>query len=280
MSIEVVLLGSAQDAGVPQAGCHCDTCSHARQSFDARPLVCCLGIIDREAHASWLIDATPDFPTQLELLHTLAPDCPLQGILITHAHMGHYTGLMHLGREAMNTQRLPVYGTHTFGSFLRANAPWKQLIELSNIAWRPVQHDTPLKLTSNLTLVPLSVPHRSEYSDTLAYLVRGQNKTLLYCPDIDSWSQATFDVRTLLGRVDVALIDGTFFDQGELQGRNMSEVPHPLVRESADRFQGLSSAIHFIHLNHTNPLWRNENERAWLETRGFRIAERGQRWAL
>jgi pyrroloquinoline quinone biosynthesis protein B len=280
MSIEVVLLGSAQDAGVPQAGCYCDTCTRARQSFDARPLVCCLGIVDRDAHASWLIDATPDLPTQLHLLHTFAPDCPLRGILITHAHIGHYSGLMHLGREAMNTRRLPVYGTHTFGSFLRANAPWRQLTELANIEWRPVQHDVPLKLSARLTLVPLLVPHRSEYSDTLAYLVRGAHRTMFYCPDIDSWSQTTFDMRAFLRKVDVALLDGTFFDRGELAGRNISEVPHPLAHESVERFQGLPAEIHFIHLNHTNPLWRRDNERAWLETRGFNIAERGQRWAL
>ncbi len=280
MSIEAILLGAAQDGGVPQAGCYCRTCSHARETAGVRPGVCSLGLLDRGQRAFWLVDATPDFPAQLHLLQTAAPDCALRGIFITHAHIGHYTGLVHLGREAMNSRRLPIYGTEPFGAFLKAHAPWKQLDEIGNIVWQPVQPDSPLALTADLAVTPISVPHRGEYSDTVGYLVRGPQRSLFYCPDIDNWSHCAFDVRAFLGTVDVALVDGTFFDQGELPGREMREVPHPLVRESVALLAGLPTEIRFIHLNHTNPLWHDGVERAWLDERGFAVGQPGQRWVL
>ena len=43
--VEVLLLGVAQDAGLPQAGCDCVNCSDARtRAYD--PCVVSLGIID------------------------------------------------------------------------------------------------------------------------------------------------------------------------------------------------------------------------------------------
>ena len=65
-----------------------------------------------------MIDTTPDFREQLALLHRSAPGCRLAGILLTHAHMGHYTGLIQLGREAWNTQRMPVYAPPRMAAFL------------------------------------------------------------------------------------------------------------------------------------------------------------------
>src|SRR5690606_25277372 len=58
---------------------------------------------------------------------------PFDGVLLTHAHMGHYVGLAHFGREAANTDRLPVWCTSKMAAFSRENAPWDQLVSLGNI---------------------------------------------------------------------------------------------------------------------------------------------------
>lgn len=276
MPVEVMLLGVAQDAGVPQAGCYCYNCAQARRDPAAQQFACCLALLDRTQQAVWLIDATPDFREQLDLLKTHAPECQLRGILITHAHMGHYTGLVHLGREALNASSLPVYGTASFGSFLKANAPWSQLIALGNIAWRPIENDDAIALTPDLTITPVAVPHRGEFTDTVAYVVRGPRRTVFYCPDIDAWAQWERDAREFLRPIDLALIDGTFFADGELTGRDMRQIPHPRVRESVERFQGLPTEINFVHLNHTNPLWQAGPERSGVESRGFQIGRQGQ----
>ena len=109
MNTKAILLGLAQDGGVPQAGCYCPNCDRARRDPTQRQLVACLGLVDHTTGQSWLIDATPDFRVQLHTLHQFAPDCVLAGIILTHAHIGHYTGLIHLGPEVMNVSGMPVY---------------------------------------------------------------------------------------------------------------------------------------------------------------------------
>jgi pyrroloquinoline quinone biosynthesis protein B len=139
MSVEAILLGTAQDGGVPQAGCYCAHCAPARSDLALRRWVACLGLVDRVARKSWLVDATPDLREQLHALHRLAPDCPLTGIVLTHAHIGHYAGLIHLGREAWNTKGLPVYASSRMACFLRENAPWSQLVALGNVQLHVLQ---------------------------------------------------------------------------------------------------------------------------------------------
>lgn len=134
MSVEAILLGTAQDAGVPQAGCYCSNCQRARTDPTQRQWVACLGLIDHTTHQSWLIDATPDFREQLHPLRQLAPDCPLAGIILTHAHIGHYTGLIHLGLEVMNAQHLPLYVTTRMAHFLSHNAPWSHLVNRGHVS--------------------------------------------------------------------------------------------------------------------------------------------------
>ena len=199
-TVKVLLLGAAQDGGVPQAGCVCAVCDRARTAPAPSYLVCSLGVIDYHEGLFWLVDATPDLRTQLHLLQSHATGCRLAGILITHAHMGHYTGLIHLGREAMNARNLPLYGTPAFGSFLQSNAPWKQLVETGNVAWRAVQPGQGLQLTPRLNVTPVAVPHRAEYTDTVGYLLRGPSRAMFYCPDIDGWSQWGRDVRAFLAQ--------------------------------------------------------------------------------
>ena len=280
MSVEAILLGTAQDGGVPQAGCTCGQCLAARADAALRQWTACLGLVDRGAGQSWLIDATPDFREQLHALQAWAPDCPLAGIALTHAHVGHYAGLVHLGREAANTQGLPVYASARMAGFLRENAPWSQLVALGNVVLRILTPDEEVQLGPRLWLTPLAVPHRDEFSDTLAYLVRGPERRLFYCPDIDGWDRWSRDLGQVVGGVDVALLDGTFFSADELPGRDVAQIPHPLATDTAQRLAGAQGEVRLIHLNHSNPLLRLGPERAWLAERGVGVGVTGMHWRL
>jgi pyrroloquinoline quinone biosynthesis protein B len=227
-----------------------------------------------------MVDATPDFPAQYHQLLDAAPGCVVRGIFLTHAHIGHYTGLMYLGKEAMNTRGLPVYTTHRMREFLSANAPWRMLVELGNIQLMMMQDQAAIPLARGLTVVPIAVPHRGEFSDTMAFRVVGKNHNLLYCPDIDRWGDFPGGAVQLLRGVDIALVDGTFFSAGELKGRDMEEVPHPLVKTSVEELRGSGASTWFIHLNHTNPLWREGAEREWLRQEGFYVGVEGMSWEL
>lgn len=280
MSVEAILLGIAQDAGVPQAGCDCANCRRAWDDRSQRQWVVCLGLVDRLARQSWLIDATPDFKEQLYALRQFAPNCALAGILLTHAHMGHYTGLIHLGMEAMNTHRLPVYTTEKLAAFLRENAPWSQLVERQNINLQLLTPNVEASLSPNLRVTPTPVPHRDELSDTVAFVVRGPAKRLFYCPDIDGWEMWEQDVRAFVSTMDMALLDAPFFSAEELPGRDLSKIKHPFVTDTIDRLAGVNCNVCLIHLNHSNPLLADESKRAWVQAQGFEIGASGRRWQL
>ena len=277
MTIEALLLGMAQDGGLPQPGCHCPNCETARAQSARRQMAVSLGLVDEAAGQSWLIDATPDFPAQYDALPASAP---LAGILLTHAHIGHYPGLIYLGPEAMNARAMPVYATPRMAAFLRANAPWSGLVDAGHVELIEVRPGVEIALSPDLRVTPIPVPHRDEYSDTVAWLARGPESTLFYCPDIDHWCMFQPDLRSWLARVDIALLDGTFFSPDELPGRDISQIPHPLVTDTAALLADAAAEVVFIHLNHTNPLWRPGPERAWLQARGFRVGAFGDVWRL
>jgi pyrroloquinoline quinone biosynthesis protein B len=279
-AVEALLVGSAQDGGVPQAGCRCERCTPARRDPARRRMVAGLALIDRQAGAAWLIDATPDFPRQLDLLADHAPECALAGIVLTHAHIGHYAGLIHLGREVMGATGMPLYTTAALAAFLRANGPWSQLIALGNVALRELVAGLPTPLSPMLTLTPVAVPHRAEFSDTIAMLAQGAHRRLFYCPDIDRWEQWDHALPAFLQPADIALLDGTFFSGDELPGRNMAEIPHPPVRATVALLAGSGIGAGFIHLNHSNPLLNDGPELAWLTARGHWVGREGMAWEL
>lgn len=284
--ISVRVLGIAQDAGFPQAGCNKACCQqfYAGQLPAAHPVS--LAIVDSSAHQYWLVEATANLPQQLHALGGVGAALQMPaGIFLTHAHMGHYAGLLHFGREAMNAQQMPVYAMPRMQDFLTHNGPWSQLLQLQNILLKPIQHQQQVKLTSQLTIEPLLVPHRDEFSETVGYLLHGPNKKLLFIPDIDKWEKWNSSIDSLIQTVDYALLDATFFDATELPGRNMQEIPHPFVVESMQRFTALpaqeKSKIIFVHFNHTNPLLQpNSAATKKVLQAGFKIATEGMQLNL
>jgi hypothetical protein len=59
--VEAMVLGIAQDGGVPHLGCRQKLCLDARRDRSKRRLIASLGLVDRRAGKRFLIDATPDF---------------------------------------------------------------------------------------------------------------------------------------------------------------------------------------------------------------------------
>lgn len=285
----VVVLGTAQDAGYPQAGCQKDCCTRAWRDRSQRRYASSIAIVDPNTQQRWLIDCTPDFREQLRLLDDIAPSTndnpPLNGILLTHAHIGHYSGLVHLGREVMGSGGIPVFAMPRMQTFLKTNGPWSQLVSLKNIRLQPLSANVTVKLNKRIAVTPLVVPHRDEFSETVGFVIRGPRRSVLFLPDIDKWEKWKTPVEEVLASVDVAYVDGTFFANGEIPGRDMSLIPHPFIEESLARFAKLPkserSKLRFIHLNHTNPAL-NPGSPATRTIRGSgsHVAEQGERQAL
>lgn len=261
------LLGVAQDGGLPHAGCSCARCDAARRGMRRREKVACLGLTD--GRRVFLLDATPDLPEQLHRMGARLPD----GIFLTHAHMGHYLGLAWLGREVLGARGVAIHGTPRMGEFLAGNAPWRALFGEGRATF---DASATVDLGgARLTAIP--VPHRQEWSDAVAWRIDGPRRSLLWLPDIDGWDLWERNVREVVSSVDVAFLDATFFADGELQGRDMSEVPHPRVVDTMQRLAGLGDRVRLIHLNHTNPLWDDEGP---ARARGFRLGQEGETLAL
>ncbi|RMH20944.1 MAG: MBL fold metallo-hydrolase [Acidobacteria bacterium] len=289
----VRVLGTVQDGGLPHAACNHELCRRARHDPSLRRRVASLALVLPASSEVYLIDATPDLREQLDLLADVrrppadrVDRAPVSGVLLTHAHVGHYLGLAFFGFEAVNTRDLPLHCTPRMAAFLRANGPWNQLVTKANVALveHPPGSSFPL---GEVTVEVLAVPHRDEYSDTVGYVLRGPQRTLLYVPDtdaFDAWPEPLPAVVARLG-IDVAILDATFYSLDELPGRDLSSVPHPLVTSSMDLLQELIGggrlAVYFTHLNHSNPaLDPASAARREIERRGFAVLQEGQEIAL
>ncbi|MEZ4851191.1 MAG: MBL fold metallo-hydrolase [Bacteroidia bacterium] len=277
----LTVLGIAQDAGYPQANCQKSCCESVWKNPAEREMVSCLGLVDQKNHQFWLIDATPDFTQQLHILNTETEYGKFAGVFLTHGHIGHYTGLMYLGREVMGADSVPVYAMPRMRAFLSSNGPWDQLVKLSNIDLQPLADDSTIHLSDSIQITPLLVPHRDEYTETVGYHIIGPRKSVLFIPDIDKWQKWDQSIIEWIQKVDYALLDGSFFQNGEIPGRDMSQIPHPFIEESMALFEGLSTEdkekVCFIHFNHTNPVLNlDSKERERVEANGFHIAVEGQ----
>lgn len=277
----LIVLGTIQDAGSPHMACQKSCCEELFKNPDPTRKVVSLGIIDPLEKKYWLIEASPDFPSQCKILkstagfnHKETPD----GIFLTHAHIGHYTGLMYLGKESMNSVNIPVYAMPKMEEFLTNNGPWSQLLKIQNIKLCKINSEEKIQLSRTISITPFLVPHRDEFSETVGYKIEGPKKTILFIPDIDKWEKWGKELVKEIKKVDLALLDGTFYDSKEINNRNISEIPHPFVTETMGLLENEAkkqkAKIKFIHLNHTNPLLDSFSlESNTLIKNGFSIAK-------
>ena len=290
----VVVLGTVQDGGMPQTGCNCSYCSAARKNPALARHVASLAIHIPKTGRVYLVDATPDISAQIEEIHTFRPHpegktdrAPVDGVLLTHAHIGHYLGLAHFGFESLNTKDIPVWVSPRMAEYLKTNGPWSQLVRFGNIALREFQPGTRFDLEGGISVTPIQVPHRDEFSDTMAFVIRGPKKSLLYVPDTDSWRLWSRPLPTVLEeeKVDIALLDATFYSPDELPDRDVSKIKHPLITQSMDLLEPLVKAgklrVYFTHMNHSNPaLEKDGTAQKAIEARGFHVLGEGEEFEL
>jgi pyrroloquinoline quinone biosynthesis protein B len=280
----VLVLGVSQDAGHPQAGCEKSCCAAAWDDLAKRHHASSIAVIDPDSDQRWIFDVTPHYPDQARRLSKASPG-PLSGVLLTHAHIGHYVGMVHLGPEVMNTDRVPLWLMPRMMRFMTGNEPWNTLVTSGNVVPKALVDGQPVQLNKRLSVTPIMVPHRDELSETVGFVVTGPSRSVLYLPDIDKWERWDTRIETWIGKVDIAMLDAAFYADGELPGRDMSKIPHPFISESMERFGPLSAElkarIRFTHMNHTNPaLDPDSAASAAIVEAGMAVAVEGDRYPL
>jgi len=268
------VVGSAQDGGVPQVGCHCTRCNYARANPEHARYPASLAIVSPSGKLL-VVDVTPSLPQQLDLLRDLFPRRQKllpDAVLLTHAHVGHYAGLIFFGREIASTKGLPVYCTPRMRHFLESNKPYRYIVERGEIQIKDLKCGETLIYDRALHIIPVEVPHRNEDAETLAFIVKSK-RSLFYAPDFDRYTET---IDRCVRDSDISILDGCFWSREELLNRVYDEILHPTIMESRERLRGYENRVIFTHLNHTNPvLDRDSLLRAELEKQGFRIAKEG-----
>ena len=285
--IFLAVLGTAQDAGKPQISVHGDA---AWSDPSKAALAVSLGLIDRRHKTRYLFDASPDMKQQLYDLDQLddGRGFALDGVFLTHGHMGHYLGLAHLGREAMGAKSIPVYAMPKMANFLATNGPWDQLVALKNIELQSLVNGQRIALNETLSVTPFAVPHRGEYTETVGYQISSETRSAIYLPDIDSWTEWEANGGSLEKMVlenDRLYLDATFFSGAELPGRDMSLIPHPTITTTMKALAHMPKAerakVNFIHLNHSNPAHdMGSAEFKEITQKGFGVAQAGEIFCL
>lgn len=299
----LVVLGTAQDAGKPQIGNSADP---AWRDSSLIRTASSIALVNRDTATYSLFDVTPDVKYQMHMLEISSEveGLKLGEIFLTHGHMGHYLGLAQFGREAMGAKGVPVYAMPKMQNFLENNGPWDLLVKLNNIKIKPLADETAVKISNTISITPFTVPHRGEYTETVGYRIQGATKTAVYIPDIDSWEQWNpqwyhdIDTKTntqqnvlfsplefIIAENDYLLLDGSFYSGDELPGRDMSKIPHPTITHTMEMLKSLDipsrAKIRFIHLNHSNPaLDQNTNAYEDIEKAGYKLAREGERICL
>ena len=255
----IISLGTAQDGGYPHIGCIEYCCKKVEDNPDLKRLIASISIIDSSKEKFWIIDISPDINNQLRLLSKYIKkfdSSSFSGIFLTHAHIGHYAGLLNLGLEALNLSNVPVYVFPRMKSFLNNNLMFKQLIDNKNIILKDMNDDKAIQLTENIHITAFFVPHRNELSETVGYRINTKKKSIIYIPDIDSWEDWDTNLNELIKNNDILILDGTFYTKSEIKNRDIEEIPHPSI-EDRMAIMDLNSTkeknkIYFTHLNHTN----------------------------
>jgi pyrroloquinoline quinone biosynthesis protein B len=283
----LVVLGTAQDGGLPHAGCLCRNCSTARNDPTFERLPASIGLV--AADESLMVDATSAFERQVHRLWRAATSADATGerfgpprtIVLTHAHTGHYAGLWQLDRSVMAARGVEVVGSASMIAFLAAQEPWAAMQREGFIRLLAVPLGQAFEPLDGVRVTLLPVPHRSELGvDTVALFIDGPLKKALYLPDIDAWDDWDVDLREIVGGVDLALLDGCFWEPFHIPG-----VPHPPIRDSMQRLASLmengATRVTFTHLNHSNPACDPASpEAAEIAARGFAVAREGEQFGL
>ena len=276
--IRIHILGSAAGGGLPQWNCACANCAAARTGKIEPQTQSSIAISadSEEPDSSWLINASPDLPRQIERTARLQPlttpfrNSRIAGVLLTNGDIDHALGLLLLREQE---KPLVVYAAdETRGALAWLNGV---LARFCGIEWRGISADFQ-PLDDALSFRAIELPH----SVVFQFRCDASGATALFAPSV---SELTEQLRDAVQDSDVVFFDGTFWSDGELVkvrpgARSARQMNHLPISDGSLDFLRQSRARRkiYTHINNTNPiLMPGSRERAQVEQTGIEIASDG-----
>lgn len=183
--MQVTVLGSGDATGMPAPLCDCEYCRESTARRHPAVLV-------RTDSTTIVLDAGPDIPEQLRHVGVTSPDA----FAVTHGHRDHAWGLFRL----LATARFPgdfldsvdefsatdpdTYRTD-FAVYMTASTLEKleEISPLDRLNTYLVEEDEPFDV-GDLSVSPVPLDHGRPPVDTLGFVVRADDATVGYAPDM------------------------------------------------------------------------------------------------
>lgn len=263
--MKIEILGCVQDGGVPHLGCKCDVCQEAYDNPEKKRYSASILLKENndDDTVRYLIDATPDIREQIKGEY-------IDGIFVPNEGIGHILGLIYFGHEGPDASDLNVYTSESVEEFIMKNDPFRYLVDRGNIEIHNFNAEDSIDIQGG-SIENVSFYHTHFNHDTSGYMIKGDKKKAFYLSDAH---EITEELEEKILEADIAIIDGTFWNEKEID--RFEQVPHPTIQHLIEKFEKEDTEIYFTHLNHTNPVLKEDSEeREKLEEKGFNIAEKG-----
>jgi pyrroloquinoline quinone biosynthesis protein B len=297
----VRVLGSAAGGGMPQWNCGCANCARARRG-DA-PIRTQSSIAVGEGEEWMLVNAAVDLPRQLAAVPELWPKAlratPFRAILLTDANVDHTAGL---GELRQGPDAFVVVSSEATKSLLASERAYERFDRPPHrwIAVEPDGRDVSADIGASIAaryaveaydvpgLLPGYAGRNTWRGAVVAYVVRerASGRSVLVAPVFASIDER---LEKLIRSADLALLDGTFFTEDELQSLGLpakaaSAMGHLAVGGSGgtlERIAGGGTRCVFVHVNNTNPLL-DPGSRAYAEVAqaGHHVANDGDSYTV
>ncbi len=301
--MQALVVGAAAGGGLPQWNCAAPNSASFWRGAPVHPQATQSSLAVSADGERWLlINASPDLRSQIIARPQLQPrtddaalrNSPIAAVLLTNGDLDHIAGLLTL-REG---QPFTVYATDSILGVLAANPVFDALAR-DVVPRTPIRLEETFEALPGLSVtvypVPGKVPLFMETGEVVTDLVGEQTvgvalsdgaATLHYIPGCAAVND---DLRQRVEGADALLFDGTLFVDDEMvaagvgtkTGRRMGHmsVSGPGGSIAAWRDVAVSRRV-FVHLNNTNPLWRDGPERVEAEAAGWQIGHDGMELEL
>jgi pyrroloquinoline quinone biosynthesis protein B len=294
----VRVLGSAAGGGFPQWNCNCPNCNGVRNKTINAVTRTQSSIAVSADGVDWvLFNTSPDLLAQLAAFPALQParairDTAIKAIVYIDSQIDHTTGLLML-REGCPHE---VYCTDMVYEDLTTGFPLFTMLKHWNGGIN--RHPIPLNGSSfniaginglSFTAIPVTgkappySPHRNNahIGDNIGIKVTDERsgKNLFYSPGLGDLTDQT---RQLMSEADCLLVDGTFWQEDEMQAvgvgdkraEDMGHLPQSGENGMINVLKPMNKPRKIlIHINNTNPILDEDSEqRKILASEGIEVS--------